>query len=69
MEQSKKWTLNKTDLLKIGKVLMRGALYSIVIGLSANLSSLELPAQYAFLLPIASTLLTSLSYTLKKLAQ
>ena len=62
---SKKWNLSKEELKKKGLSLFRGAMYSILIGSIALLGDLNVPAQYAFLLPVAVMLLTNLSHTVK----
>lgn len=62
---SKKWSLSKVEIIKKLKSLAWGALYSIIIGVIAYLTDLDVPTQYAFLLPIVVVLLTNLSHTVK----
>ena len=66
MNTSKKFSLNKTDLIKIAKSLGWTMLYALVTWVVVFLSDIEVPAQWAFLIPIAVSMLTNLSYTIKR---
>jgi hypothetical protein len=65
MEWSKKWDISKEELIKKGKSLARYGLYSVICGLIVVIGDANVPAQYAFLLPVAVMILTNLSHTVK----
>ena len=63
---SKKFNLSKAELIKKGKALAWYGVYSIICGLIVVIGDANVPAQYAFLLPVAVGFLTNLSHTVKK---
>lgn len=58
--------MSKPELINIAKRLARGALYSVITALIVIIGDMNVPAQRAFMLPIIATILTNLSYTVKK---
>lgn len=57
---SNKYSLNKADGLEILKVLGWTVASSVVAVLISVLAELEVPMQYAFLVPLANTVLFTL---------
>ena len=54
---SKKYSLNKADFIEILQVLGWTVASTVVAVLISVLAELEIPMQYAFLVPIANTVL------------
>ena len=62
---SKKFDITKAELIKKGKSLARYGVYSIICWLIVVIGDANVPAQYAFLLPLVVGFLTNLSHTVK----
>lgn len=69
MEGSAAKSLNIHDRKKILTMLGRGILYAMVTFLIIIVTNLNVPTEYAFLIPIVTTLLNTASYAIKRYMQ
>lgn len=63
--QSKKYQLNKADLIAIAEVILWSVSATVVATLITFVAQLDLPAQWMFLVPLANTVLYSLQQFIK----
>ena len=57
---SVKYTLDKSDLTNLVKVVIYSTIASFLGIIVANLTNIDVPTQYAFIVPIINTLLVGL---------
>lgn len=63
--QSKKYQLNKADLIAIAEVILWSVSATVVATLITIVAQLDVPAQWMFLVPLANTVLYSLQQFIK----
>lgn len=66
MTGSKQFDLSKVEVIRALKYLWRGVVYSIITWLVVITTNLNVPPEYAFLLPLATAVLTNLWLTVRK---
>jgi len=58
--ESKRFQLNKSDLIKIGYVLLWSLGSALIAQIILVIQNLNVPVEYTFLIPIVNTLLVAL---------
>jgi len=66
MDWSKKFDLSRAEGKRILKYLAWGVVYSLIAGAIAILANLNVPTEWAFILPIATVMLTNAGLAVRK---